>query len=87
MMSGIHYMRAWFARGAATMRFCNRMNRAAIGNSEQEVMDFTGKLESSSRGMANEPEFSDYVSASPNPDSLLSLRSLDSLLEQLKSGQ
>lgn len=84
MMKGTHFMRAWFAQGAATMRYNNRKNMKTIGISEQDVLDFTSRMELVFDDTEDAPEFGDFVSPSLNPDSLSSLSELDSLIGKVK---
>ena len=85
MMKGTHFMRAWFAQGAATMRYNNRKNMKTIGISEQDVMDFTSRMELVFEDAEDAPEFGDFISPPLNPDSLSSLSELDSLVGHVKS--
>lgn len=87
MMKGTHFMRAWFAQGAATMRVNNRKNMAAIGISEQKVMELTDRLSHAYEESEEVPEFSDFIPAPLHPDSLSSMSEYDSLLEQSKREQ
>lgn len=87
MLSGSHYMRAWFGQGAAIMRYNNRKNMKAIGISEQEVLEFNNDLEMLTVTTGDEPNFSDFIPDPINPDSLFSLRELDTRLQQLSSGK
>ena len=64
----IHQMRAWFSHVAATMRYYNRQNMAAIGITEQEVLDFLkARLQEINAGVE------------PPDDEALSIPPLDSL--------
>ena len=87
MMKGTHFMRAWLAQGAATMRVNNRKNMAAIGISEQKVMELTDRLSHAYEESEEVPEFSDFIPAPLHPDSLSSMSEYDSLLEQSKREQ
>lgn len=84
-LQGIHQMRAWFSHVAATMRYYNRQNMAAIGISEQEVMDFTNDLELGAEDAGAAPEFSDYCTPPLSPDSLPTMRDFEVRLQKLKS--
>ena len=87
MMKGTHFMRAWFAQGAATMRVNNRKNMAAIGISEQKVMELTDRLSHAYEESEEVPEFSDFIPAPLHPDSLSSMSEYDSLIKQSKREQ
>lgn len=59
----------------------------AIGIPEQDVMEFTNELAILSESASDVPDFSDFVPDPINPDSLYSLRELDTRLQQLSSGK
>ena len=87
MLGSSHYMRAWFKHGAAILRCNNRKNMEAIGIPEQDVMEFTNELAILSESASDIPDFSDFVPDPINPDSLYSLRELDTRLQQLSSAK
>lgn len=80
MLVGIHYWRAWLSYMAATMRYQNQSNMAAIGISEQEVMDYTDAREQGVKNTNEAPDFSTFYTAPISPDSLTSMREYDALL-------
>ena len=82
-LKGIHYWRAWLSYMAATMRYHNLDNMEAIGIKEQEVMDYTNARTQGS-GDQKEPDFNDFYSDPIHPDSLVTFRELDRLLDSLK---
>ena len=85
MMKGIHYFRAWFTNVAATMRYQNRGNMAAIGITEQEVMDFTDAREQGDEITGESPDISQFITPPLSRDSLTTKRDLDARLEELKN--
>lgn len=80
MLVGIHYWRAWLSYMAATMRYQNQSNMAAIGISEQEVMDYTDAREQGVKNTNEAPDFGSFYTAPISPDSLTSMREYDALL-------
>ena len=50
-------------------------------------MEFTNELAILSESASDVPDFSDFVPDPINPDSLYSLRELDTRLQQLSSGK
>ena len=84
MMKGIHYFRAWFTNVAATMRYQNRGNMAAIGITEQEVMDFTDAREQGEEITGESPDINQFITPPLSRDSLTTKRDLDARLEELK---
>ena len=84
MLKGIHYFRAWFTNVAATMRYQNRDNMAAIGITEQEVMDFTDAREQDDEMTEESPDISQFITPPLSRDNLTTKRDLDARLEELK---
>ena len=85
MLKGIHYFRAWFTNVAATMRYQNRGNMAAIGITEQEVMDFTDAREQDDEMTEESPDISQFITPPLSRDNLTTKRDLDARLEELKN--
>ena len=82
-MQGIHAFRAWFLNVAATMRYQNRINMLAIGIDEQDVMDYTNDRELGVDVEEDSPDISQFFKPTISPDSLTSMRDLDSRLDSL----
>jgi hypothetical protein len=83
-LTGIHYLKAYLSYVAATMRYQNLNNMAAIGITEKEIMDFTNAREHESENPNEDPDFNEYYSDPINPDSLITLDNLNLYLDSLK---
>lgn len=84
-LKGVHYWKAWLSYTAATMRYQNLSNMAAIGITEQEVMEYTDNRMFGDENPEMVPDFSEYYKGPLNPDSLTSLTPLDIRLEEVKA--
>lgn len=83
-LQGIHYWRAWLSYMAATMRYHNLNNMAAIDIPEQEVMEFTDNREQVAGNQTDAPDFSKFYTEPIRPEALTSFKELDQRLETLK---
>lgn len=85
-LKGIHYWRAWLYYMAATMRYHNQGNMAAIGIPEEEVMAYTNAREAGDENLNDAPNFGEYYNGPFDPDSLTTFGEYDSRLEELEAG-
>ena len=82
-LKGIPHLRAWLSYSAATLRYHNRSNMKYIDITEEEVMEYTNFREQSIENPDDEPQMGDFF-VQISPDSLTTMRKLDSRLEELK---
>ena len=86
-LAAIHNRRCWLRYAAATLRFFNLQNMAAIGISEQEVMDFTTAREEKGEDVGTPPDANSFYTKAYILDSLTSLTHLNDHIEELKAGK
>ena len=82
-LKGIPHLRAWLSYSAATLRYHNRSNMKYIDITEEEVMEYTNFREQGIENPDEEPQMGDFF-VQISPDSLTTMRKLDSRLEELK---
>ena len=86
-LSAIHNRRCWLRYAAAALRFFNLQNMAAIGITEQEVMDFTTAREEKGENVGTPPDANLFYTNAYTLDSLTSLTHLNDRIEELKAGE
>lgn len=83
-LSAIHNRRCWLRYAAATLRYFNLQNMAAIGISEQEVMEYTNAREEEVEEVGTQPDANLFYTSAFSLDSLTSLTHLTKRIEELK---
>ena len=86
-LNGIHNRRCWLRYAAATLRFFNLQNMAAIGISEHEVMEFTNVREEDEDNTGTPPDVNSFYTNAYTLDSLTTLTHLTKRIEELKAGK
>lgn len=86
-LSAIHNRRCWLHYAAACLRYYNRFNMAAIGITEQEVMEYTNTRENNDYNVGNPPDSEQYYTAPFTLDSLTSMMRYSDRIEELKAGK
>jgi len=86
-LSSIHNRRCWLRYAAAALRFFNLQNMAAIGITEQEVMEFTTAREEKGENVGTPPDAHSFYTDAYTLDSLTSLTHLSDRIEELKAGK
>ena len=86
-LNGIHNRRCWLRYAAATLRFFNLQNMAAIGISEHEVMEFTNVREEEDENTGTPPDVNAFYTDAFTLDSLTTLTHLTERIEELKAGK
>lgn len=84
-MAAIHNRRCWLRYAAATLRFYNLQNMAAIGISEQEVVEYTKSREEESEVVGTPPDGHSFYTRAYTLDSLTTLIHLTERIEELKT--
>ena len=84
-MSAIHNRRCWLRYAAASLRYFNLKNMAAIGISEQEVMEYTAIRLKGIDNVGTRPDASTFYTKAYTLDSLTSLTHLTKRIEELKA--
>ena len=84
-MKAIHNRRCWLRYAAASLRYFNLKNMAAIGISEQEVIEYTNALEEESEDTGTPPDANSFYTSAYTLDSLTSLTHLTERIEELKA--
>ena len=84
-MASIHNRRCWLRYAAATLRFYNLQNMAAIGISEQEVMEYTEARLEEGEVVGKPPVSYSFYTHAYTLDSLTSLTHLTERIEELKA--
>lgn len=84
-LNGIHNRRCWLRYAAATLRFFNLQNMAAIGISEHEVMEFTNVREEEGENTGTPPDVNAFYTDAYTLDSLTTLTHLTERIEALKA--
>ena len=85
-LSAIHNRRCWLRYAAATLRYFNLKNIAAIDLSEQEVMKYTTAREKNDKDVGTPPDVNSFYTSAYTLDSLTSLTHLTDRIEELKAG-
>lgn len=85
-MDAVHKRRGWLCYAAACLRYYNRINMAAIGISEQEVMNYTDDREKKDFIKDNPPEAESYYTDPFTLESLTSMNRYSARIEELKAG-
>ena len=85
-MKAIHNRRCWLRYAAASLRYFNLQNMAAIGISEQEVIEYTNVLEEESEDTGTPPDANSFYTSAYTLDSLTTLTHLTHRIEELKAG-
>ena len=85
-LSAIHNRRCWLRYAAATLRYFNLQNMAAIGISEQEVKEFTNTREEKGEHVGTPPDAHSFYTSAYTLDSLNTLTHLTDRIEELKAG-
>ena len=86
-MKAIHNRRCWLRYAAASLRYFNLQNMAAIGISEQEVIKYTNVREEESEDTGTPPDANSFYTSAYTLDSLTSLTHLTERIEELKAGK
>ena len=86
-LAAIHNRRCWLRYAAASLRYFNLQNMAAIDISEQEVMDFTTAREKEGDHVGTPPNANTFYTNAYTLDSLTSLTHLTKRVEALKAGK
>ena len=84
-MKAIHNRRCWLRYAAASLRYFNLQNMAAIGISEQEVIKYTNVREEESEDRGTPPDANSFYTSAYTLDSLTSLTHLTERIEELKA--
>ena len=84
-MKAIHNRRCWLRYAAASLRYFNLQNMAAIGISEQEVIEYTNVLEEESEDTGTPPDANSFYTSAYTLDSLTTLTHLTERIEELKA--
>lgn len=84
-MVAIHNRRCWLHYAAATLRYFNLQNMAAIDITEQEVMDYTDVREENGEDVGTPPDGNSFYTDAYTLDSLTSLTHLTDRIEALKA--
>ena len=84
-LKSVHNRRCWLRYAAATLRFFNLHNMAAIGISEQEVMEFTNVREEEGENTGTPPDANSFYTSAYTLDSLTTLTHLTERIEALKA--
>ena len=84
-MSAIHNRRCWLRYAAASLRYFNLKNMAAIGISEQEVMEYTAIRLKGIDNVGTRPDASTFYTKAYTLDSHTSLTHLTKRIEELKA--
>ncbi len=82
-IQSIHTMRCWLQYTAATMRYHNRRNMAAIGIKEQAVLDYTNNRQRDVDTEEEAPNPIEYYTSPIAPDNLSTMHELDARLDSL----
>ena len=85
-LSAIHNRRCWLRYAAASLRYFNLQNMAAIGIAEQEVMKYTDAREEKGEDVGTLPDANSFYTHAYTLDSLTSLTHLTERIEELKAG-
>lgn len=86
-MAAVHNRRGWLRYAAACLRYYNRINMAAIGITEQEVMEYTDGREQSDFDKGTPPDAEQYYTDPFTLDSLTSMACYSARIEELKAGK
>ena len=84
-MKAIHNRRCWLRYAAASLRYFNLQNMAAIGISEQEVIKYTNVREEESEDTGTPPDANSFYTSAYTLDSLTSLTHLTERIEELNA--
>lgn len=84
-MKAIHNRRCWLRYAAASLRYFNLQNMAAIGISEQEVIKYTNVREKESEDTGTPPDANSFYTSAYTLDSLTTLTHLTERIEELKA--
>ncbi len=84
-MKAIHNRRCWLRYAAASLRYFNLQNMAAIGISEHEVMEFTNVREEDDENTGTPPDVNSFYTSAYTLDSLTTLTHLTERIEELKA--
>ncbi len=84
-MRAIHNRRCWLRYAAATLRYFNLQNMAAIDITEQEVMEYTDVREDKGEDVGTPPNANSFYTSAYTLDSLTSLTHLTDRIEELKA--
>ena len=86
-LAAIHNRRCWLRYAAATLRYFNLRNMAAIDISEQKVMEYTTAREEKGENEGTPPDVHSFYTSAYTLDSLTSLTHLTNRIEELKAGK
>ena len=86
-LAAIHNRRCWLRYAAATLRYFNLRNMAAIDISEQEVMAYTDAREEENQDAGTPPDANSFYTNAYTLDSLTTLTHLTDRIEELKAGK
>lgn len=84
-LGAIHNRRCWLRYAAASLRYFNLQNMAAIGIAEQEVMKYTDAREKKGEDVGTPPNANTFYTRAYTLDSLTSLTRLTERIEELKA--
>ena len=84
-LSAVHNRRCWLRYAASCLRFYNLQNMAAIGISEQEVMQYTDAREEEGEDVGAPPSAQSFYTSAYTLDNLTSLNHLNERVEELKA--
>ena len=86
-LAAIHNRRCWLRYAAASLRYFNLKNMAAIGISEQEVMEYTAIRLKGIDNVGTRPDAQSFYTSAYTLDSLTTLTHLTDRIEELKAGK
>ena len=86
-LAAIHNRRCWLRYAAASLRYFNLQNMAAIDISEQEVMAYTNAREEEGEEVGTPPDSYLFYTSAYTIDSLTTLIDLTNRIEELKAGK
>ena len=84
-LAAIHNRRCWLRYAAATLRYFNLRNMAAIDISEQKMMEYTTSREKKDENVGTPPDVHSFYTSAYTLDSLTSLTHLTDRIEELKA--
>ena len=84
-LKAIHNRRCWLSYAAASLRYFNLQNMAAIDISEQEVMKYTDAREEEGDDVGTPPSANSFYTSAYTLDSLTTLTHLTNRIEELKA--
>lgn len=87
VMTSIHNRRCWLRYAAATLRYFNLQNMAAIDIAEKDVMKYTDAREEEGEAVGALPEANSFYTSAYTLDDLTSLTHLNDRVEELKAGK